>query len=141
MQDWVYNGHFMFSIQVIGAYIGCFVSEVPAASLVLQNFDVVEESDQLKATWDLLDPLPASCNIQYGVKVESMTDYMITDQNELLVTDYNLNLAPCDTVKVFLVPVVKGEVLEAYQVDFEFTRGNIIVLLNDISSCIKLYQL
>ena len=106
---------------------------------MLENFDVVEELDQLKATWDPLLSLPGSCNIQYGVKVESMADYMITDQNELLVTDYDLNLAPCDTVKAFLVPVVKGEVLEAYQVDFDFTRGNIIVLVNDISSCINLH--
>ena len=97
--------------------------------LELKNFQVVEVSGQLKATWDFLDPLLASCSIEYGVKVESMDNYVITDQNEHLLTEYELDSVPCETVKVLLVPVINEQALEAYKVDFDFISGNIIQFL------------
>ena len=95
----------------------------------LKNFQVVEVSGQLKATWDSLDPLLASCSIEYGVKVESMANYVITAQNEHILTEYEFDLFPCKTLKVLLLPIVKGKELEAHKVYFDVTPGNIIQLL------------
>ena len=101
-----------------------FVAEVPAEFLKLNNFNVVEESGKLRATWDPLDSLPSACGIQYGVKVDGLDEYWTTDSNNYLLEQYSLDLKPCETVNVILLPIVNTKPLDAYKVEFLYKQGN-----------------